>query len=137
MELPTSSVKVVGTKQRQDVEPWNEVASEFEKAVVALRTAEPDTPGELPSELSSQRNLDAVADLGCAAQEEAPFELSPDLALLDAGIAQDLCLSLRRNCLPRSQSGTDWVPGNQSFSIKFTRGLKNPLKLAGQGLRGL
>jgi hypothetical protein len=94
MESPTSSVKVVGTKQRQDVEAWNEVASEFEKAVVALRTAEPDTPGESPSELSSQRNLDAVADLGCAAQEEAPFELSPDLALLDAGIAQKPLLKL-------------------------------------------
>lgn len=83
------SVQEVSTKQGQDVEPWKEAASEFEKAVVALRTAEPDTPVESPRELSSQLTLpDAVADLGSEAQEEAPFELSPDLALLDAGAAQ-------------------------------------------------
>jgi hypothetical protein len=81
------SVKEVVTKQRQDVEPWKEAASGFEKAVEALRTAEPDTPGE-SRELSSQRSLDADTDLGTEAQEEAPLELSPDLALLDAGIAQ-------------------------------------------------
>jgi hypothetical protein len=82
------SVQEVATKQRQDVEPWNEAASEFEKAVVAMRTAEFDTPVESPRELSSQLTLDAVAD-SSEAQEEAPFELSPDLAFLDAGIARE------------------------------------------------
>jgi hypothetical protein len=83
-----TSVQEVATKQRQDRETWKEAASEFEKAVVALRTAEPDTPVESPQEFSSQLTLDAVADLGSEVQEEAPLELSPDVALLDAGIAQ-------------------------------------------------
>jgi hypothetical protein len=87
MGSPPISVKVVAKKQRQDDGPWKEVASEFEKAVVALRTAEP-TPGESPRELSSPSTLDAAADLGSSTQEEVPFDLSPDLALLDTGIVQ-------------------------------------------------
>jgi hypothetical protein len=79
MALPPSksSVQEVATKQRQDAEPWKEAASEFEKAVVALRTVEPDT--------SVESTRESVADFGSEAQQEAPFELSPDLALLDAG----------------------------------------------------
>ena len=85
----TPSVKEAAAKQRQDAEPWEEAASEFEKVVEALRAAEPDTPVEAPLELSPQLTLpDAVADLGPEAQEEAPLELSPDLALPDAGADQ-------------------------------------------------
>lgn len=85
----TPSVKEVAAKQHQDAELWEDAASEFEKAVEAVRTAEPDTPVEAPPELSTQLTLpDAVADLGPEAQGEAPLELSPDLALPDAGAHQ-------------------------------------------------
>src|SRR5262245_23714616 len=70
-----SSAKEAVTKQRQDGEPWKEAASGFEKAVEALRKAEPDTLGE-SRELNSQPRLDAVTDLGSEAKEETPFELS-------------------------------------------------------------
>jgi hypothetical protein len=86
----------VARKQRQDLEPWKEAASEFEKAVVALRTAEPDTSVESRHELSSQLALDPVTDLGSEAEEGAPLELSPDLALLDAGIAQESLLKFEQ-----------------------------------------
>jgi len=70
-------------KQRQDAESWEDAAFELEKAVEALRTAEPDTPVEAPPELSTQFTLpDAEA------QEEAPLELRPDFALQDAGSDQ-------------------------------------------------
>ena len=85
----TPSVKEAAAKQRQDAEPWGEAASEFEKAVEAMRTAEPDRQVEAPLELSPQLTLpDAVANLEPEAQEEAPLELSPDLAFPDAGADQ-------------------------------------------------
>jgi hypothetical protein len=77
------------TIAKQDAEPWKDAASEFEKAVEALRTAEPDRPVEAPSELSSELTLpNAVADLAPDTQEEVPLELSPDLALPPAGADQ-------------------------------------------------
>jgi hypothetical protein len=76
--LPPSTI----AKQRQDAGPWKDAASEFEKAVEALRTAEPDTPVEAPFELSSELIFpDAGVDLAPKAEEEVPLELSPDLAL--------------------------------------------------------
>jgi hypothetical protein len=86
MGSPVSSVRVLTTKQPQAVE-WKEVASEFEKAVVALRTAEPvESPRELS--LSSPSTLEAAAVSGSSMQEEVPFDLSPALALLATDIVQ-------------------------------------------------
>ena len=76
-------------RHRQDAEPWKDAASEFEKAVEALRTAEPHDPVEAPSELSSKlTRADAIADVAPEFQEEVPLELSLDLALLPAGVAK-------------------------------------------------
>jgi hypothetical protein len=94
----TPSVKEVAAKQRQDAEPWEDAASEFGKAVEAMKRAESATPVEAPPELSSQFTLpDAVAHLGPEAQEQAPLELSPDLALSDAGADQGPLLTFEEN----------------------------------------
>jgi hypothetical protein len=63
-----------------------EAVSEFEKAIEALRTVEPDTQVKRQLELSPQLTLPvAITDEPPETQEEAPLELSPDLALPDAG----------------------------------------------------
>ena len=85
----TPSVKEAAAQQRQDAEPWGEAVSDFEKAVEAMRTAEPDRQVEAPLELRPLLILpDAVANLEPIAQEDAPLELSPDLAFPDAGVDQ-------------------------------------------------
>ena len=118
----TSSVTVVATKQRQDAGPWKEIASEFEKAVVALRTAEPARGGS-PHELSSQRTLHAAADLGSSAQEEVPFELSPDLALLDTGIVQGTVIKLAEK---RPSAITERPPPTRNELGKRIKGIHPP-----------
>jgi hypothetical protein len=123
----TPSVKAVPAKQhhgKTDEEPWEDAVSEFEKAVEALKTAEPDTQVEAPLELSPELTLpDAVTDLEPEAQEGAPLELSPDLALPDAGADQGPLLTFegklassitQRHGLGSMEAGS--VPANQVYA---------------------
>ena len=113
----TPSVEEVAAKQRQDAGPWEEAASEFERAIDALRTAEPDTQVEAPLELSPQLTCpDAVADLGPGAQEGAPLELSPDLALPDAGADQGPLLTFEASTITQRHVEASPVPPNHVYA---------------------
>jgi hypothetical protein len=83
------TVREVVATQRHDVEPWEEAASEFEKAVEALKMAEP------------------------GAQAGMPLELSPDLALPDAGADPGPLLTAEEKL-------TDSVPTNQVCDVRHT-----------------
>jgi hypothetical protein len=101
---------------RQHAEPWEDAASEFEKAVEALKTAEPDTPVKASSEFSSELTLPgAIGDLAPVAHEEEPLELSPSLALPPVGADQASLLKFEEQQLS-SITELSPVPLSQDYA---------------------